>query len=93
MTPPVDDKTSQTEQASSRSGLLGLWFGIHADVNRVTYAASGFGLMVVKYVVELAVLWRVTGKALSPLEFINPVLSNRQQLVTGADWLGWAWFI
>jgi hypothetical protein len=49
--------------------------------------------MVVKYVVELAVLWRVTGKALSPLEFINPVLSNRQQLVTGADWLGWAWFI
>ncbi len=93
VTPPVDDKTSQTEQASSRSGLLGLWFGFHADVNRVTYAASGFGLMVVKYVVELAVLWRVTGKALSPLEFINPVLSNRQQLVTGADWLGWAWFI
>ena len=86
-------RSEDSSPSRSVSGLLQLLFGFESDIHRVTYAACGFGLMTVKYLVELAVLWQVTGRTLSLLEFFSPVISNREQLVDGAAWLGWAWFI
>ena len=37
---------------SGWKNLLGLWFGVSQRVGRGAYAASGFGLMLLKYVVE-----------------------------------------
>ena len=91
--PAVAGHDRQTPRARSVAGLTRMWFGFQTHVDRRTYAATGSGLMVVKYAVELAVLWWFNRAVLSPLEFASPVLSNRQHLIAGADWLGWAWFI
>ena len=36
--------------------LISLWFGLAAPVSRRAYAASGFGLMALKYAVEAAAI-------------------------------------
>ena len=79
--------------ATSRWLLAG-WFGFSQDVPRAFYAISGLVLMVGKYTVESRVLHQVAGTTMSPLEFLSPILSAREELVRGApDWLPWAWFL
>src|SRR4029078_8815506 len=46
-----------TPPLPARPGLLSLWFGLSSDVTRLSYAATGFGLMAFKYAIEVAVLW------------------------------------
>jgi uncharacterized membrane protein YhaH (DUF805 family) len=70
--------------------LLSLWFGLSAPVSRRVYTASGFGLMLFKYGVEAAAIHAVTGNWLSPLTYLNPLLSARQQVLAGHDGLFWA---
>lgn len=40
--------------------VLRLWFGFCSNVSRAQYAATGFGLMVVKYAVEASSLWMIS---------------------------------
>jgi uncharacterized membrane protein YhaH (DUF805 family) len=70
--------------------LIPLWFGLREPVSRRAYAASGFGLMALKYVVEAEAIRRVTGRSLSPLVFLNPLLGARGAVLSGHDWLVWA---
>ena len=50
--------------------------------------------MLLKYVVELAVIVLFTGKAYTPLDFVNPLLSAREKFTAEAPlWLGMAWLI
>jgi tetratricopeptide (TPR) repeat protein len=56
-------------------------------VTRRTYAASGFGLMALKYAVEALVVHQVTGRWFSPLDYLNPLLTARQTALGGNDWL------
>ena len=85
---PADDRRN-----NAVIELLRLLFGFRSDVSRVRYAVTGFGLTAVKYAVEAAALWAMNGKFLSPIDFLNPVVSIRKQLLQGApEWLGWAWF-
>lgn len=73
---------------------LQLWFGFREEVSRGVYAATGFGLTMFKYAVEAGALWAVNGARFTPLDFLNPVLSAREELIRGApEWLGWAWFV
>jgi uncharacterized protein YndB with AHSA1/START domain len=68
--------------------------GLSDPVNRATYAVCGVVLAVLKYAVEAAVLWRVAGRQLSPLQFISPSFLVRSQVLEGApQWLAWAWFL
>ena len=74
--------------------LLQLWFGFRQDVGCVAYAAAGFVLMLFKYAIEALVLWLFIHAEFSPLDFLNPILSAREELVAGApEWLGWTWFV
>ncbi len=57
---------------------LRLWFGLHEPVDHVAYAASGFGLMVLKYAVEAAVVFLATGRFFSPLSFLVPSFATRE---------------
>jgi hypothetical protein len=70
--------------------LIPLWFGLRAPVSRRAYAASGFGLMALKYAVEAEAIRQVTGRWLSPLVYLNPLLSARAAVLDGHDWLVWA---
>lgn len=56
-----------------------LWFGLAGRVTRQAYVLSGVGLMLFKYVVEAAVVYQVSGLAYSPLDFVNPLMSVREQ--------------
>jgi uncharacterized membrane protein YhaH (DUF805 family) len=58
------------------------------------YAASGFGLMVFKYAVEAGLLWFYSGRFFTPLHFLNPLLTLRQEFFKAPvpDWLAWAFF-
>jgi uncharacterized membrane protein YhaH (DUF805 family) len=73
---------------------LSLWILLRDPVGRREYAASGFGLMVFKYFVECAVVWSLTGRFYSPLDFLNPFASAREQFARGApEWFGLAWVL
>ncbi len=75
-------------------GWLRLWFLLRDPVGRKAYAISGFGLMVLKYVVELLVLGQLTGMFYTPLNFVNPSFAARSMFLQGApEWLGMAWVI
>jgi hypothetical protein len=75
--------------------LFRTWFSLSVDVSRVTYAASGFGLMIVKYAVEAGLIWFYTGRFFAPHNFLNPLLSMRQEFFQppAPDWLQWVLFV
>lgn len=77
-------------------GWLRLWFGLRGRVTRQAYALSGIGLMLFKYVVEAAVVYRFSGLLYSPLDFVNPLISVREQYgqamspVVAMLWITWS---
>src|SRR4051812_20430805 len=73
---------------------LQLWFLLRDPVGRREYALTGFGLMAFKYLVELAVVHALTGRVYTPIDFVNPLMSAREQLTAGApSWFGMAWVV
>lgn len=72
-----------------------LWFGLREPVSQATYAASGFGLMALKYFVEAAIVFLTTFRSYLPWDFINPLISVRQKYFTAPapEWLAWAFIL
>jgi hypothetical protein len=94
---PEPDRRPEDEQNPSlpaKTGVFALWFGLSADVSRWAYAASGFGLMGIKYGVEAGMLRHFSGRYFSFLDFLNPLLSMRQEFFKAPtpDWMAWAFF-
>ena len=50
---------------------------------------SGFGLMALKYGAETLLIHSVTGRWLTPLDYLNPLLSAREAVLGQHDWLVW----
>jgi uncharacterized membrane protein YhaH (DUF805 family) len=70
------------------SRWLRLWFSFRDPVDRRTYLRHGAALMLVKYVVDAAVVRALAGRWWMPLDYLNPVWTLRQQLLRGApDWV------
>jgi uncharacterized membrane protein YhaH (DUF805 family) len=63
--------------------LLSLWFGLSRRVDRRTYFLSGAGLMVVKYLVDAAVVQHFTGHWWSPLDYLSPLGTVRATALRG----------
>lgn len=80
---------------AAAGGILSLWFGLSRDVSRSAYAATGFGLMLFKYLVEASVIYYYSERFFLPTDFLNPLLSIRQQYLAppAPDWLAWALFV
>ena len=57
-------------------------FGLREDVTRRAYVRWGFGLMAFKYAVEFGVFTSLHGRLYTPLDFANPVLSDRLDLAS-----------
>jgi uncharacterized membrane protein YhaH (DUF805 family) len=71
--------------------LLRLWFGFTLPVSRQAYALSGVSLMTLKYGVDALLVWAVAGRFFTPLDYLNPLLSVRQNALNPApDWALWA---
>ncbi|HUG89543.1 MAG TPA: SRPBCC family protein [Planctomycetaceae bacterium] len=78
-------------RAQDLAGLLRLWFGVADDVSRRAYALTGFGLMLFKYLAEAGATAVFAGTFLSPLDFLNPLLTERRSVLEpGPEWLPWA---
>ena len=68
--------------------------GVSHPVTRTIYALSGGGLMLFKYGVEALVIFLLADAILTPIDFLNPLLTLRTQLLsTGPEWLPWAIYI
>lgn len=65
--------TSQTRPTSAA-----LLFGFEARVDRRSYAAVGFGLMGLKYAIDVVVMWLIAGQFWNPLRYFSPVLVMRE---------------
>ncbi|MBI3862851.1 MAG: SRPBCC family protein [Planctomycetia bacterium] len=96
---PDNDSGSQPASGAEPSPpgvlwVLNLWFGFSLDVTSLAYAASGLGLMALKYGVEAGAIYSYTGRFFSPLDFLNPLLSMRQEFFKppAPDWLAWSLF-
>jgi uncharacterized membrane protein YhaH (DUF805 family) len=69
-------------------------FGFQARVGQLQYASFGCALTAFKYIVEAITIYSYTGKLYTPLDFVNPLLSAREQFTeTAPQWLGMAWVI
>ena len=87
--PRLDAPEPQTPAA--RPPILIVWFGVNAEVTRGVYAASGLGLMAVKYCLETVATFYATGHWLTPWEFLTPLLNKRVDILSSAPgWVGWA---
>src|SRR2546422_239336 len=62
---------------------LRLWFGFDVPVDRRTYVLNGAGLMACKYLMDAAVVGAFTGRLFTPLDYLNPVWTMRQQALRG----------
>jgi len=62
--------------------LLAAWFGLKAPVGQRFYLQSGFGLMLVKYTLDAVVIYLVTGRVWTGLDYLSPLLVTRKGLMT-----------
>src|SRR4051812_30652609 len=70
------------------------WFGLSRRVDRTNYVRAGVVLMAVKYLVEVALIWSITGKILTPLDFVNPLVSAREAMLNPAPpWVLWLLYV
>jgi hypothetical protein len=92
---PSGSSISQGDRVGGLGGLLSLWFGLSKEVGRLPYALSGFGLMIFKYIVEAGAIYYFTQRFFTPTDFVNPLLSIRQQYLAdpAPEWLSWAIFL
>ncbi|MCA1827666.1 MAG: SRPBCC family protein [Myxococcales bacterium] len=66
-----------------------LWFGLRRPIDRRTYLFHGAALMAFKYCADSAALWLVTGVRWSPLDYLNPIFSQRTKIAPAAP--TWFW--
>jgi len=66
---------------------LRLWFSFRDPVDRRTYLLHGAGLMLLKYVVDATLVWAFVHRWWTPLGYLNPVWTVREQWLRGAP--GW----
>jgi uncharacterized membrane protein YhaH (DUF805 family) len=82
------DPSSGSAPPGGLSSILRLWFGFEMAVGRRAYIASGAGLMLLKYGIEAALIFAVTGLFWSPLAFLTPVYTLRMKtLQASPDWI------
>jgi len=68
--------------------FLRLWFSFTEPVDRKTYAVHGFGLMAFKYALDVALIWVFAHRFWTPLDYVNPLWSAREQVLRDAPaWL------
>src|SRR5690349_20705675 len=73
-----------------RAKVTPLLFGGDTLVTRKQYAAVGFSLMALKYLLDSSVLFLVQHITVSPLTYLNPFLSSKSPLLAHSpSWFAW----
>jgi len=66
------------------------WFSLTRPVDRGFYAASGFGLALVKYAIDAGIIRYWSGAVWTPIGYLNPSLGARESAGAPPPWLFWA---
>ena len=66
------------------SRWLRLWLSFREPVDRRAYLQSGAALMLLKYTVDASVVWAFAGRWWTPLGYLDPVWTLRQQVLRDA---------
>ncbi len=82
--PPTSDSASAPQGLPGAGHVFKLWFGLTEPVGPKAFMLSGFGLMIVKYLLDSAAVYQFAGIWYHPLDFLNPLLSVREQALRGA---------
>src|ERR1700687_6040825 len=69
--------------------MLRTLFGFSTPVSRRTYAATGLTLAALKYGVDAFLIYMVTARRWSPVEFLLPVHSSTRAVPLDPPWLFW----
>lgn len=77
MSETAPDSPRSSPPSSGPRALLRLWFGLEAPVGRKAYFLSGALLMALKYAIDAALVYQVTGVLWKPLTFLNPIITMR----------------
>ncbi|EYF08143.1 Hypothetical protein CAP_5903 [Chondromyces apiculatus DSM 436] len=68
--------------------MLRLWFGFTDAVGRKPYLLTGVGLMALKYLLDVGLVYAVTGVVWRPFDYLNPIISMRLAEIRDApSWL------
>lgn len=91
MTQPPGSRTPdpepRTPDPEPRPSWLRLWFTFGVAVDRGTYLRHGFGLALVKYLIDAGAVWLAYGVWWTPVDYLNPFLLDRAaQWARGPDW-------
>lgn len=71
--------------------FLRLLFGLHEPINRRTYVIAGVSLALLKYLMDVAVVYLAAGKFWPPWAYLSPLLALRDQALRPApEFLLWA---
>jgi uncharacterized membrane protein YhaH (DUF805 family) len=62
-------------------GVMKLWFGLRTRVSQRAYLTTGVLLTAIKYAVDAGVVYAVTGKFFTPIDYLNPVLTLRTKAI------------
>ena len=65
--------------ATSLKSLFTTLFGFSQTVDRKTYVLAGFGLGILKYLLDAALVWIAADHFWTPLSYLMPVLTLRQE--------------
>ena len=88
MTGIADSKPSVIQK------YLTLWFSLSAPVTRRQYIATGFSLMLLKYLGEYLIIYSTTGNTYPITAFLNPLLKERMNVITTmTHFVPWVLFI
>ncbi|TWT38049.1 Polyketide cyclase / dehydrase and lipid transport [Posidoniimonas corsicana] len=69
-------------------------FSLDGSVDRRTYLVTGVALTLLKYLVELLAISAAGGPFYTPLDFLSPLLSTRQEFSDAVGpWFGVAWVV
>ncbi len=81
-------------QSRTRCKALSNLFGLHGSVSRAAYVVAGLILAPLKYCVEAAAIYGLSGKFFTPIDFFNPWLSGREYFTADAPtWFGMVWVL
>lgn len=63
--------------------LFRVWFNFTEPVGRGRYLRHGLGLMAGKFAVDTALVWGITGRIWTPLQYLSPFFLDRATVLDG----------
>src|SRR5688572_24880813 len=82
--PSGGDRMEPPQSGLLQQGIAGVarfLFGLREPVDRLTYAMVGFGLALLKYVIDATAIRLVSGASWTVLDYLSPFMDTRERAI------------